>query len=448
METELKNLRIDRGRRRGNGGSNWATRWIVAGVSLFVLLGIGNFVFQKLNAATEVEIVRARVTAPESAAAQGDVALSATGYVIAAHKIELASKVAGRVLWIGVEKGDKVKQGQVLVRLEDDEYKAQVQQAKGGLDQLQARLAEALAGSRPEEIARANADVEQAKADLGNAKITLDRARQLVDAKVSPTRDLDDAQARYDSAVARLNSLQRTADLARLGTRREQVDAIRGQITQAQGQLDYFQTQLSNTVITAPLAGTILERNVERGEFVTNGFVGDKGAKGYVVSMADLNDLKAELDINQNDFAKLSMGQKAFIATDAFPDVKYDGAIDEISPEANRQKATVQVKVKVLNPDARLRPDMNASVRFLAPPSPKSSQPASRNPVVYIPQSAIREGAVFLVVEGKALRRTIRQGSAGSGGVRIESGLIGGEDLVNNPPAELKDGARVTAKKG
>ena len=447
METELKSLRIDRGKRRGDGGSNWATKWIISGVVVFLLIGVGNYIFGKLNASLAVDTVRARAITPSASAAQGDVVLNATGYVIAAHKIELASKVAGRVLWIGVEKGDKVKQGQVLVRLEDDEYRAQVQQARGGLQQLEARLAEALAGSRPEEIARANADVEQAKADLSNTKVTLDRTKKLVEAKVSPTRDLDDAQAKYDAAVARFNSLQRTADLARLGTRKEQVDAIRGQIVQAKGQLDFYQTQLTNTVIAAPIAGTILARNVERGEFVTNGFVGDKGAKGYVVSMADLNDLKAELDINQNDFAKLTLGQKAFITTDAFQDVKYDGAIDEISPEANRQKATVQVKVKVLKPDSRLRPDMNASVAFLADVKPQASATAQK-PVVYVPASAIREGAVFLVVDGKAVRKSIKGGPAGSQGVKVESGLIGGEDLIDNPPAELKDGTRVTTKKG
>ena len=450
METELKSLRIDRGKRRGGEGeSSWATKWIAGGVAALLLMGVANFVYGKLNASLAVDTVRAKTVTASSSVAQGDVVLNATGYVIAAHKIELASKVAGRVLWIGVEKGDRVKQGQTLVRLEDDEYRAQVQQARGGLQQLEARLAEALAGSRPEEIARANADVEQAKADLSNAKITLDRTRKLVDAKVSPTRDADDSQAKFDAAVARLNSLQKTADLARIGTRKEQVDAIRGQIVQAKGQLDFYQTQLTNTVIAAPVTGTILARNVERGEFVTNGFVGDKGAKGYVVSMADLNDLKAELDINQNDFAKLTMSQKANITTDAFPDVKYDGIIDEISPEANRQKATVQVKVKVLNPDSRLRPDMNASVAFLAAARPEGkSSGEPPKPVIYAPASAIRDGAVFAIVDGKAVKKTVKTGPAGPQGVKIESGLIGGEDLIDNPPAELKDGARVTPKKG
>src|SRR5207302_2819910 len=136
--------------------------------------------------------------------------------------------------------------------------------------------------------------------------------------------------------------------------------------------------------------------NVERGEFVTNGFVGDKGAKGYVVSMADLNDLKAELDINQNDFAKLSMKQKPNITTDAFPDVKYEGAIDEISPEANRQKATVQVRVKVLHPDRFLRPEMNASVAFVSDAKPVPKGEVAK-PAVVVPASAVRSGSVFVL---------------------------------------------------
>ena len=120
--------------------------------------------------------------------------------------------------------------------------------------------------------------------------------------------------------------------------------------------LSYAETNLSNTIIRAPVTGTILERAVEKGEFVTTSFVGDRGAKGYVVSLADLNDLEVELDISQNDFARLHMGQKGIITTDAFPDRKYDGFIREMSPEANRQKATVQVKVKVAHPDGYLRP--------------------------------------------------------------------------------------------
>jgi HlyD family secretion protein len=187
---------------------------------------------------------------------------------------------------------------------------------------------------------------------------------------------------------------------------------------------------------------------VEKGEFVTTSFVGDKGAKGYVVSLADLNDLQVELDISQNDFAKLHANQKGIVTTDAYRDRKYEGTIYEISPEANRHKATVQIKVKILNPDDHLRPDMNASVAFES--DDKDDKPAaggaSSRPVVVIPASAVRDNAVFVMFEGKAVRRAVKIGPANSQGVCIEEGLNGGEDLIVNVPAQLKNGDRVRAK--
>lgn len=444
-QSDLGSLRIDRTRKTARPPSRWSSRWIVAGVVLFVLLGLGRMIYAKLNAAPEVETYRVRAVTASDAAAAGAVVLNATGYIVAAHKIELASKVMGKVSWIGVEKGDHVKQGQVLVRLEDDEYRAQVQQAQGNLLNLEAQLAQLLNGSRPEEIARAQADVTQARADQEDARSTLERTRQLVSDKVLARQALDDAQARYDGAVAKTNSLQRTFDLVKIGPRKEQIDAMRGMVEQAKGQLAYTQTQLDNTVIRAPVTGTILDRNVEKGEFVTTGFVGDRGAKGYVVTMADLNDLKVELDINQNDFAKLDPKEKAVVTTDAFPDRKYQGVIDEISPEANRSKATVQVKVKVLNPDDYLRPEMNASVAFLAKDQPKAAGETAK-PLIVVPSSAVKDSAVFVVASGRAVRRSVKTGGVTSDGVRIDDGLFGGEDVITNPPAGLTDGSKVKTK--
>jgi HlyD family secretion protein len=443
MDAELKSLRIDRGSRRSDGPSKWATRWIVAGVLLFVALGVARFVSERAYAAVEVEVQRVKAAGTSGGADQG-VVLNATGYIVAAHKIEVAAKVIGKVSWIGVEKGDRVQQGQVLVRLEDDEYRAQLEQAKGNLVNLQARLDQLLHGSRPEEIAQALANLNVAKADQENARVTLERIRRLVDQAVMSRQNLDDTQARYDQTVARTNALERAYELIRLGPRQEEIDSMRGQVAQARGQVAYAETNLNNTVIRAPVAGTILERNVEKGEFVTTGFVGDKGAKGYVVSLADLNDLEVELDISQNDFAKLRLGQKGTVNTDAYPDRKYEGFIKEVAPEANRQKATVQVKVKVAKPDDYLRPEMNASVAFLADDKPAALTQAK--PAIFVPPAAIRDNSVFLMLEGRAVRRRVKPGPAGAQGVRIEEGLIGGEDIVVNPPATLKDGDRVRQK--
>jgi HlyD family secretion protein len=441
--TELKDLQIDRGKRRTHEPSPWAVRWIVAGVAIFVLLGAARFIYAKLTEATPVEIVRVHAAAPLTSGG-GSVILNATGYIVAAHKIELAAKVVGKVNWIGVDKGYKVKAGDVLVRLEDDEYRAHVLESKGNLEMLKAKLAEAEHGSRPEEIAKAKADLEQAKADQENARVTLERTRDLVHQKVLSTQALDDAQARYDGAVAKVGSFDRAYELVRLGPRKEQIDALRAQVEQAQGTLDYSQVQLENTVIRAPIDGTILERNVEKGEFVTTGFVGDKGAKGYVVSMANLRELDVELDINQNDFGKLGPTQPGIVTTDAYPDRKYEGVIREISPEANRQKATVQVKVKVVNPDDYLRPEMNASVAFYS--TEKAGTHVEAKPTVIVPASTVRDNGVFVVVDGKAVRRPVKLGGTTSQGVQIADGLIGGEDIIANPPADLKDGQRVRPK--
>jgi HlyD family secretion protein len=445
MESELKSLRIDRSKKKSPEPSSWATRWILTGVAIFVLAGAGRFAYSKLNEAIEVETTRVVSTQPGSATVEGETVLNATGYIVAHHKIQVAAKVIGRVLWIGVEKGDKVKQGQVIVRLEDDEYRAQLLQAKGNLANLQAKLAELVHGSRPEEIEVSTANLKQAIADRENAKVTLERTKGLAKDGIVSKQTLDDAQARYDSADQHVRSLEKTDSLARLGFRQEQIDAMKGAVDQARGVVDYAQTTLDNTVIKAPSNGTILERAVEKGEFVTTSFVGDKGAKGYVVSLADLNDLQAELDIAQNDFAKLHMGQKALITTDAFPDRKYRGEIAEFSPEANRQKATVQVKVKVDNPDEFTRPEMNANVAFLNDAKPAAAQVSSA-PRIVIPPAAVKADRVFIVLGGKAISRPVKTGPTTSAGVQIEQGLIGGEDLILTPPATLKDGDRVHVK--
>lgn len=444
MELELRNLKIDRTARREKQGKPVTNMILIALLVVIAAIGL-LLLLKKFNAATQVQVVQ--VQSPMSVSAVGgQTVLSATGYIIAAHKIEVASKVNGRVAWIGVDKGDKVKAGQVLVRLEDDEYRAQVTQQRGQLENLKGKALEIKNGNRPEEIEKARFDVNQAKADLDNAKVSLERTKQLAEGGVFSKQQLDDAQSKYDNAVAKVASLQRLLDLEVLGPRQEQTTQIAGQVEQARGALEYAQTQLDNTIIRAPITGTILDRNVERGEFITTGFVGDKGAKGYIVTMADLNDLQVELDISQNDFPKLADNPKAVITTDAYPDLTYNGVIEQISPEADRAKATVQIKVRVLKPDNKLRPDMNATVRFISPEPKESGSSAEPKQVVVIPNNAIQGDHVFVMLKDKAIKRPITTGGSSDKGTIVNSGLIGGEDLIVNPPADLKDGQRVELK--
>jgi HlyD family secretion protein len=445
---DLQSLRIDRSARGSDPGGEapaWARRYIVIGIAVVALLGVSALAYRLLShGGPEVEVVRA---AAESSDVGGTV-LSATGYIVAHHTINVNSKVTGRLAWIGVEKGDKVKEGQVLVRLEDEEFRASYEQAKGALDNAKAYLDELEHGSRPEEIQQAQHNLDEARATLTDDKLTLDRTKELHTAGVVSRQILDDAVAKFDSDQQKVNSLEKSYQLMKIGPRQEEIARARGALVQAQGQLDYAKSQLDATVIRAPVTGTILDRTAEKGELITAQFASAAagGPQGSVVSLADLNDLQVELDIAQADFARLGPKQKGIITTDAYPDRKYNGEIAQISPEANRQKATVQIKVQVLNPDEYLRPEMNATVKFLA--DEKKSN-ATQPQGAFVPSSAVRDvdgrKVVFLVFEGKAHMREVHVLSQRTDGFMVD-GLVGGESVVSSGPQDLKDGEKISIK--
>jgi len=444
---ELQNLRIDRSHRGDDGGEApaWAKRFILGGIAIVLLLGLIALAYRVFSpSVSEVNVVRA-------AAEGGDVGgtvLSATGYVVAHHKINVNSKVTGRLAWIGVEKGDKVKEGQVLVRLEDEEFRAQYKQAEGAVANARAYLDELEHGSRPQEIQEAQHNLDEARATAANDKATLERTTQLVAQGVLSRQALDDATGKYEASQQRVNSLSQAYALMKIGPRAEELDRARGALLQAEGQMAFAKSQLDATTIRAPVDGTILERKAEKGELVTSQFAStaEGGPQGSVVALANLNDIQVELDIAQDDFAKLKSKQRATITVDAFPDHKYTGYIAEISPEANRQKATVQVKVQIENPDELLRPDMNATVKFLADEN-KSAAKAPTGAVV--PTSAVvdRNGkkVVFLAFKDKALLREVHIVSQRSGGYLVD-GLVGGENVITGPAESLKDGDPIKIK--
>ena len=442
FDPELASLKIDRSRRDPSPrGARFAKAWILTGTALLIAFLLWYFLGGR-SRAVAVETVRVAAASAGAGGSDPAIVLNATGYIVAHHRIQVSTKVPGKVAWIGVEKGDKVQKDQVIVRLEDQEFRAQVQQAHGNVANLEARLREMETGSRPEEIAAAEANLAQQEADLENARVNLERIRGLVEAGVFSKQNLDDAVARFNVQKARVDAFRKTYELVKIGPRQEQIDAVRGQLQQARGQLAYYQTLLDSTVIRAPVSGTILERAVETGEFVTTSFVGERGAKGYVVALADLDDLQVELDINQDDFARLGSRQRGTVTTDAFPDRKYEGFIEEISPQADRQKATVQVKVKIQQPDDFLRPEMNARVAFRADPA-RAGQTAAR-PVIVIPAAAVRNGnRVWIAHQGRVIERTVKVRSTSPRGAEIAEGLLGGEELIVNAPAGLQPGDRV-----
>ena len=450
---DLQSLRIDRTQRGDNSGEPpaWARRYIVGGITLVVLLGLSALAYRAFSSdAPEVEVVRA--SAQTSGNNAGGTVLSATGYIVAHHTINVNSKVTGRLAWIGVEKGDKVKEGQVLVRLEDEEFRATYEEAKGAVANALAYLEELQHGSRPEEIQQAQHNLDEARATLVNDKLTLDRTKELAANGVVSRQQLDDATAKYESDQERVNSLDKAFQLAKIGPRPEELLRAQGALTQAEGQLDYAKSQLDATVIRAPVTGTILDRTAEKGELITAQFASAAagGPQGSVVSLADLDDLQVELDIAQADFARLSPNQKGIVTTDTYPDKQYDGQIAQISPEANRQKATVQVKVQVLNPnkypEIQLRPEMNATVRFLANATPKNSKDPSG---VFVPSTAMRDvdgkKIVLIAYDGKAVAREVHILSQRADGALVD-GLVGGESVITTAPATLKNGDRIKIK--
>lgn len=413
--------------------------WAIVGLSL--VLGLVALIVGMLwTAPPEVETVHAKAM---SSAASGT-SLSATGYIVPHHKIDVNSKVTGRVKAVGVEKGDHVRAGQVLVQLEDDEFQAQVQQARGQVESARAYLQELESGSRPQEIEQARNILEQARATVRDDKVTLDRTRQLAQEGIVARQQLDDAQARYDSDAQRADSLAQAYTLTKLGPRPEEIHRARGSLLQAQGQLAYAEAQLAATKIRAPLTGTILERTAEQGELITSTFASTAagGPHGSVVSLADLRDLQVELDVAQDDFSKLHPRQRAIVTTDAYPDRKYDGTLAEVSPEANRQKATVQVKVQIMNPDDYLRPDMNATVQFLSDASPTAETFTG----VLVPTKTIRMDGhrqyVLIAYQSHAVMREIHVLRQRPDGTWVD-GLTGGEQVIVGGPPSLKDGSRI-----
>ena len=446
LKSGLEDLKIDRTKGRRPRGRRFSVAWIIAGVAVLVALGAWRGAALFLG---PPEVTLHLVSVPRAGSAGPAIVLQAAGYVVPHYRIEVASKVVGRVKWMGVEKGDFVEHGQPIVRLEDEEYQARLAESIGTLRSGRARLAELEAGSRPEEIDRAGADLREARAQLSQARLDHDRAMELKEEGVISEAEYDQAKNSLDALVGRVESLGKTLELLKAGPRQEEIDAARAEVQRAEGTVAYNRTLVEATVIRAPVTGTVLERNVEVGELVTTGFVGERGAKGYVIALADLDDIQVELDISQNDFSRTFMEQNAIVSTDAYRDREYSGRVVEISPEADRQKATVQVKVQILEPDELIRPEMNANVSFLAASREGGTAAAPDSaPRVRVPASALVDGnSVFVVVEDRAELRPVTVLRTTSDGVEIDQGLSGGEHIILSPPDGLEDGDSIREAK-
>ena len=443
LNERLRSLKIDRAPAPAPANRNRSPKLLLLAIAVLVALAAFAYLFLFSGAKT---ISAAPVRVETAGASQGASVLTATGYVVAHHKIAVGAKVMGRVAWIGVEKGDNVQEGQVLVRLEDSEFRAQVNQARANLASAQARLDQLRSGSRPQEKLRDKATVLQAEARLRRAEADYQRSDRLFRSGVASKAELDQALAERDTAAALLEAARQSSTMTDIGPRPEEIRAAQAEVQQMQAALDYAQTQLAATEIKAPVSGTVLERIVERGEMVSPSAFGGSGARTSVVDLADLNDLQVELDISQTDFARLKMDQRAEIIPEAYPNLRYNGHIAEIAPEANRAKSTIQVKVKVENPDQQLRPEMNARVNFLAQNDTAGQASTSVGRVLVPKQAVVRKdnsSFVFVVKGDKVEQRAIRPGEEIGDDYYVLEGLSGNESVAIAGVERLRDGDRV-----
>jgi HlyD family secretion protein len=396
LKGELASLKIDRTR---TSSSPW--RWplllvLPAAVVLVVLYALRA---RQAFSAVEVDTVSATVSRQVEPSA-GTPILTASGYVVARRKAVVSAKIQGRLSELRVEEGSVVRQGETLARLESNDYEASVE--------------------------RARAAVQRAEADLAENQRQLRLADDMAKQRIISADQRDAAASRVRIAEA--------------------------QLSQARADQDFAEAQLQNTVIRAPFSGVVVKKMAEVGESVAPipPGVNISTSSGAIVALADLATLEVEADVAEANVAKVANGQPAEVTVEAIPDRRYNAVLRQVIPTADRTKATVMVKVTILDKDKDLKPEMSAKVTFLEPEKKEKAAAAAPQPAVLVPRSAVatRDGksVVFLVRDGKAQERPVVLGTERQGQVIVQQGLAGGETLVAKPGDELKDGATVRVK--
>ncbi len=393
---DLSKLRIDRSlapvqRRR----RKW---WWLAALAVVVLAGGAWFALQPHALAVQTTPV---VT---TYASQQFVVLNASGYVVAQRKAAISSKASGRLEWLGVAEGTRVKAGEVIARLDARDVSAQLEAARANVQVAKAALA-------------------QAQAEDRDAGASLKRTQDLVKQKFVSQSALDQAKARADRAVAGVASA------------RAAVAAAEATAKNAQVAVDY-------TLIRAPFDGIILSKSANVGDLVTP-FSSAADSKGAVVTMADMRTLEVEADVSESSLAKISAGQPAEVTLDALPDRRFRGVVSRMVPTVDRAKATVMTKVRFEAIDPRILPEMSAKVSFLSQPVTAEQQ----KPLTAVHPDALleREGktVVFVVRDGRAVAVPVTQGARVGDLIAISGEVKTGEKAVLRPPADLNGGVLV-----
>jgi RND family efflux transporter MFP subunit len=423
LKHDLASLRLDEEAPKSHRGL-----WI--GLIVFVVLGAGAVVAWRASAtlrAMEVETVTPSIEQSGPSAA-GTPILTASGYIVARREAIVSSKIQGRLSELHVEEGSVVKDGEVLARLENTDYIANVERSRALVQQAEAAVVSAQA-----QVQRSAAELAEARRQFGvNEKLSAD--------KLVPVDTLDATRSAVKLAEAAL--AQARADEQRAEAQRQQ----------SRADLAVSEAQLANTVIRAPFAGTVVRKMAEVGESVAPipPGVNISTASGAIVALADLATLEMEADVSESNVARLHEGQPAEVTVEAFPDRKFRSVLRQVIPTADRTKATVLTKVTLLEKDDDLKPEMSAKVTFLEEGAPADTAAAPQKPLILVPQTAVvtRGGSpqVFEIVDGRARARKIATGGTRRDMLIVTDGLAGTEKLVARPEDSLNDGTAVKPK--
>jgi HlyD family secretion protein len=387
-------------------------RTLIAVAVVVVLLG-GFFLYSRGRSAPAVQtVVATAIGGTGGGTTAGGTTVTANGYVVARTHASVAAKIPGRLAVLNVDEGSRVKKGEVIARLDNADYQAAVAQARANIQSARADLIEA------------QAERDQAGRESNRTQQIHAQRPELISAQ-----DAEAATSRTAQATARANSAA-------------------ARVASAQAALQFNEANLENTYIRAPFSGTVLRKDAEVGEVVAPS-VGGGLTRGAVVTMADLTTLEVEVDVNEAYIGRVKHDQAARITLDAYPDTSFAGRVRQVVPTADRQRATVQVKVSITDHDPRILPEMGARVDFIASadsaggPAPVASGP----PRFRLPAAAVHEAGgkqiVWLVRNEKLESREVDAGPVSGDYREIRRGLAGGELVVTGGVAEPKVGMKV-----
>ncbi|HEX4966093.1 MAG TPA: efflux RND transporter periplasmic adaptor subunit [Thermoanaerobaculia bacterium] len=403
----LEGLRIERTPEEGSPGGRgrW---WIV----LLILVALGAGVAWWLTRPRPVLVKTAAVQARQGGAATAGTVLNASGYVTARRAATVSSKITGKVVDVLVEEGMEIREGQVLAHLDDATPRKALS------------LAEA-------QLASARRNLTENEVRLKQARLNQERIRRLKAQGISTQSDLDAADADAESFAARLEVGRQDVEVAerQIVLRRQDVD---------------------DTVIRAPFSGVAVTKDAQPGEMISPISAGGGFTRTGICTLVDMKSLEVDVDVNESYIHRVTPGQRAVATLDAYPDWQIPCHVIMPVPTADRQKATVRVRLGFEQLDPRILPDMGVKVAFLGAEDAEGHQPVAGKAVVVIPRAAVRrvgdKDVVFVVKEGVAERRAIGLSAAPGDEAMVLSGLAVGERVVIEGPADLKDGDKVAVK--